>query len=63
MFAKAKNTFRATAFRNPDGSKVLIAYNNSSSATSCKVKWGAQSFTYSIPANSAATFKWIGSVS
>ncbi|MGH1517880.1 glycoside hydrolase family 30 protein [Chryseobacterium sp. JK1] len=51
----------STAFRNPDGSKVLIAYNNSGSATSSKVKWGTQSFTYSIPANSAATFKWTGS--
>lgn len=49
---------KTTAFRNPDGSKVLLAYNTSSSSVSFKVKWGSQSFTYNIPAGTSATFKW-----
>lgn len=51
------------AFKNPDGSKVLIALNTGSSSTSFKVKWGAESFTYTLPAGAAATFKWTGTQS
>lgn len=51
------------AFRNPDGSKVLIALNNGNASTSFKVKWGAQSFTYTLPAGAVATFKWSGTQS
>ncbi|MEN0052398.1 MAG: glycoside hydrolase family 30 beta sandwich domain-containing protein [Mucilaginibacter sp.] len=52
---------QTVAFKNSDGSKVLLAYNNSGSNTSFKVKWGSQSFTYSIAAGTSATFKWTGS--
>jgi glucosylceramidase len=44
---------------NSDGSKALIAYNNSSSQT-IKVVWGAQSFLYSLPIRTSATFTWNG---
>ncbi|WP_183562262.1 glycoside hydrolase family 30 protein [Mucilaginibacter sp. SP1R1] len=51
------------AFKNTDGSKVLIVLNNGSSAVSFKVKWGAESFTYSLAAGAVATFKWAGTQS
>lgn len=51
------------AFKNSDGSKVLIALNNGSSSSSFKVKWGAESFTYTLSAGAVATFKWTGTQS
>jgi glucosylceramidase len=51
------------AFKNSDGSKVLVALNNGSSAVNFKVKWGAESFTYSLAAGAVATFKWSGTQS
>ena len=46
------------AFRNPDGSKVLIALNNGGGASTFKVVWNGQSFTYTLPAGAVATYKW-----
>jgi glucosylceramidase len=46
------------AFRNPDGSKVLIALNNSNASNTFKVSWNAQSFNYTLPAGALATYKW-----
>ena len=59
------NTFGAgsiesTAFRNPDGSKVLIALNSSKQPQLFKVRWGTQSFTYTLSAGAVATFVWNG---
>jgi glucosylceramidase len=51
---------RNVAWRNPDGSKALVAYNNTGSTQSTRVNWGNQSFTYAIPARTAATFTWTG---
>ncbi|MEZ2336071.1 glycoside hydrolase family 30 beta sandwich domain-containing protein [Mucilaginibacter sp. RCC_168] len=51
------------AFKNSDGSKVLVALNNGSSAVNFKVKWGTESFTYSLAAGAVATFKWSGTQS
>jgi glucosylceramidase len=48
------------AFKNPDGSKVLIAYNDGYGPMTFKVKWGAESFNYTLQANTGATFKWAG---
>ncbi|RIX50944.1 glucan endo-1,6-beta-glucosidase [Paenibacillus nanensis] len=50
------------AFKNPDGSKVVVAYNNQTYAQTVKVKWGNQSFSYSVPAKTAVTFKWHGAM-
>ncbi len=49
------------AFKNPDGSKVLVAANVSGASVTFKVRWTGQSFTYTLPASSVATFKWAGS--
>jgi glucosylceramidase len=48
------------AWRNPDGSKALIAYNDASSAQSITVNWGGQHVTYSLPGKTSATFTWSG---
>jgi glucosylceramidase len=48
------------AWKNPDGSKALIAYNGGGSAQAVKVNWGNESFTYTLPAATSATFTWSG---
>ena len=52
-----------TAFVNPDSSKALVAFNDSSQSQTFEVQWGAQSFTYTLPALAGATFTWSGAQS
>ncbi|WP_443054219.1 ricin-type beta-trefoil lectin domain protein [Streptomyces sp. IBSBF 2435] len=54
------STIRNVAWRNPDGSKALIAYNESSSAQTLRVNWGNENFSYSLPGGASATFTWAG---
>jgi glucosylceramidase len=54
---------RNVAWRNPDGSKALIAYNTTGSTQNVRVNWGGQSFSYALPARTAATFTWSGTQS
>jgi glucosylceramidase len=56
----ANSTVPNVAFKNADGSKALIAYNTSASTQTVKVNWGGQSFTYSLPTKTSATFTWNG---
>jgi len=58
--ASNDGTVRNVAWINPDGSKALVAYNGSGSAQSVRVNWGNESFTYSVPAATSATFTWAG---
>ncbi|MBS7564111.1 glucosylceramidase [Mucilaginibacter sp. Bleaf8] len=51
------------AFKNTDGSKVLVAVNTNSASQTFKVQWGSASFTYTLPGGAVATFKWTGSQS
>jgi glucosylceramidase len=51
------------AFHNPDGSTAVVAYNNTSSAQNITVNWGTESFTYSVPTRTTATFTWSGTQS
>ena len=46
------------AFLNPDGSKVLVTYNNSTAPTSFAVQSDGRYFTYTIPAQAMTTFVW-----
>jgi glucosylceramidase len=46
------------AFVNPDGTRVLIAYNNSTSPIRFGVAWHGRGFAYSLPANATVTFRW-----
>ncbi len=48
------------AFKNPDGSKVMVAHNDGSSSSSFQVLWGNQGFNYTLPAGATVTFKWSG---
>jgi O-glycosyl hydrolase len=52
--------FGTVAFKNPDGSKVLIASNPANYAVTIAVHWGDRVLSYSVPAQSAATFTWAG---
>jgi glucosylceramidase len=46
------------AFANPDGSKVVLVFNNSSRSESFAVKSGRRSFRHTLPPQAAATFVW-----
>ncbi|NJC72248.1 glucosylceramidase [Planosporangium thailandense] len=56
----ANATAPNVAWKNPDGSKALIAYNGGGGSRSLKVNWGGQSFTYTLPGKTSATFAWSG---
>src|SRR6267142_3156770 len=59
------NTFGSNiedvAFRNPDGSKVLIVRNAGNTQRTFKGVWGNESFSYTLNAAAAVTFTWSGS--
>ncbi len=46
------------AFLNPDGSEVLVTYNNSTQPISFAVQSSAGFFTYTSPAQAMSTFVW-----
>jgi glucosylceramidase len=46
------------AFRNPDGSTVLVAHNENDNAQSFSVSENGQSFDYTLPGGALATFVW-----
>ncbi len=46
--------------RNPDGKKVMLAYNKFGESKNMTVSWSGKSFSYNIPARTAATFTWDG---
>lgn len=56
------NTFEDSmedvAYKNPDGTIALVLSNRLSSAKTVKIQWNFQSFTYTVPAGGAITFKW-----
>lgn len=51
------------AFLNPDGSRVVVAYNAGAAAQTIGVRSGTQRFTYSLPSKGMATFTWSGTTS
>jgi glucosylceramidase len=46
------------AFENPNGSRVLFAYNNSTLPISFDLEWRGSSVSYAIPAGATTTFNW-----
>jgi glucosylceramidase len=50
----------SSAYINPDGTRVLVVFNNSFANTTFQVQWGTQNFTYTLSAYAAATFVWSG---
>ncbi|MGW1883122.1 ricin-type beta-trefoil lectin domain protein [Streptomyces sp. NPDC001970] len=61
--SSASSAVPNVAWRNPDGSKALIAYNDASSAQTVTINWGGQHVTYSLPGRTSATFTWQGTPS
>ncbi|MEV4036806.1 ricin-type beta-trefoil lectin domain protein [Streptomyces umbrinus] len=59
----ASSSVPNVAWRNTDGSKALIAYNDSSAAKTVTINWGSQHATYSLPGKTSATFTWSGTQS
>ena len=50
------------AFRNPDGSTVLVAHNENDNPSTFGVREGGQAFSYTLPGGALATFTWRGTV-
>ncbi|HZC73621.1 MAG TPA: glycoside hydrolase family 30 beta sandwich domain-containing protein [Jatrophihabitans sp.] len=48
------------AFRNPNGSTVLVAHNENDNPQAFAVREGDESFTYTLPGGALATFTWRG---
>ena len=46
------------AFKNPDGSHALLVQNANSASQTFNVSENGQSFTYTLPGKSVATFTW-----
>ena len=61
VYSSNASGFVSVAFKNPDGSKALVVYNEGRSPQSFQAVWGTQSFTYQLPGLSGATFNWSGS--
>ncbi|GAB3949898.1 ricin-type beta-trefoil lectin domain protein [Kribbella albertanoniae] len=59
----ANTSVKNVAWKNPDGSKALIAFNSTAGSQSVRVNWGSQSFIYTLPTKTSATFVWNGSQS
>lgn len=54
----ANSTFNTVAFTNPDGSTALVALNPNSAASTIRVYYAGEHFSYQIPGKSVATFLW-----
>lgn len=50
----------SAAFLNLDGSKVLVAFNDTTNTTTFQVQWGTQTFSYTLGSYCGATFTWKG---
>jgi glucosylceramidase len=48
------------AFRDPDGTTVLLAHNENDNPQTFAVLEGSRSFTYTLPGGALATFTWNG---
>lgn len=60
VYSSNGTSIATAAFVNPDASRVLFAFNNSSAPQTFQAQWGVQSFSYTLPAFGAATFTWQG---
>jgi glucosylceramidase len=63
IYSSNSNGIVSAAFLNTNGSKALVAFNDSASTQSFSVQWGNQSFAYTLPSLAGATFTWTGTQS
>ncbi len=54
----ATNGLDDAAVLNPDGTRVLVAYNNSPHRIRFAVKWDGNTFTFGLSAHGTVTFSW-----
>ncbi|GIO91354.1 glycoside hydrolase family 30 protein [Paenibacillus lactis] len=54
-----KGKLETVAYENPDGSLVLIGANPGAEELPFSVEWNGKAFSYSLPPQSAVTFKWL----
>jgi hypothetical protein len=50
----------SAAFLNPEGSKALVAFNDTAASVAFQVTWGKRSLAYTLPGFSGVTFTWTG---
>jgi glucosylceramidase len=50
----------SAAFLNPDGSKALVAFNDTPDSRTFQIQWGNKQTGYSLPGFAGATFTWTG---
>lgn len=50
----------SAAFLNPDGSKALVAFNDTTNTTTFQVQWGTQTFVYTLASYCGTSFTWTG---
>jgi len=62
IYSRAKRIYSSnasgiltSAYLNPDGSKALVAFNDSTVAQTFQLNWGSEALTYTLPSLSAAT--------
>jgi glucosylceramidase len=53
-----KHSLEDVAFRNPDGTMTLLVLNNAGRSQAFTVKESENSFSYTLPPGSLATFSW-----
>lgn len=53
-----KGGLEDVAFKNPDGSIVVVAFNSSDAPIQHQIRWRGQAITHTLAARSAATFVW-----
>lgn len=53
-----RDELKNVAFRNPDGTMVLVAANTGNEDTIFRVVMEEESFQYTLPSQSAVTFRW-----
>ena len=63
VYSSDTPTIVSSAYINPDGSRALVAFNNSFGDSTFQVEWGTKNFSYTLPAYTAATFTWSGTQS
>ena len=54
----ASSAYPNVAFKNPDGSKVLIVLNNNSNIESINIKYNSKIFTTTLNGGAVATYIW-----
>ena len=51
----------SATFLNPDGTRILVVYNDSAASQVFQVVWDQQSFSYTLNSLAGATFQWAAS--